>query len=80
MKGAERAKRERLGTLLKAARVSAGLTQRALAKRMPKRAHSFVAKIEQGQRRLYVEEFFEYARAVQVDPVEFMDTLSKELR
>ncbi len=45
------------------AREAAGLTQRELARRLD-RAHSFVGKIESGERRLNVLDFCDYAGAV----------------
>ena len=50
------------------ARTDAGLSQRDLAQRL-RRAHSFVAKNENGERRLDVVEFIEIAQAMRVDPV-----------
>ena len=52
--------------VLAEARVAAGLTQRDLAQRL-KRPHSYVAKIECGERRVDVVEFVEFARALKVD-------------
>lgn len=49
-------------------RREAGLTQRELAERL-KRPHSYVSKIETGERRLDVGEFVEIARALRVDPI-----------
>ncbi|MBI4575636.1 MAG: helix-turn-helix transcriptional regulator [Planctomycetes bacterium] len=49
-------------------RRSAGLTQRALAARLG-REHSFVARLELGERRLDVVEFYWLCGAVGVDPV-----------
>lgn len=53
--------------ILVEARAAAGLSQRQVAKRVG-RAHSYIAKIEAGDRRLEVAEFIELARALQVDP------------
>lgn len=53
------------------AREAAGLTQRELARRLD-RAHSFVGKIESGERRLNVLEFCDYADAVTI--LALMDT------
>jgi transcriptional regulator with XRE-family HTH domain len=50
-------------TVLAAARHEAGLTQRDLATLLH-RAHSFVGKIESGERQLNVLEFCEYANAL----------------
>jgi transcriptional regulator with XRE-family HTH domain len=52
--------------VLAEARLGAGLTQRDLAQRL-KRPHSYVAKIECGERRVDVVEFMEIARALKVD-------------
>jgi transcriptional regulator with XRE-family HTH domain len=48
-------------------RKAAGLTQRQLAERV-KRPRSFVSRIEQGERRLDVIEFYWICRACQVSP------------
>jgi len=50
-----------------AARAKVGMTQRELARRLG-RAHSFVGKIESGERQLNVLEFCELADALGVDP------------
>jgi transcriptional regulator with XRE-family HTH domain len=51
--------------------MQAGLTQRGLAERL-KRPHSYVAKIEGGERRVDVIEFAELARALRVDPLKLL--------
>jgi transcriptional regulator with XRE-family HTH domain len=53
-------------TVLAAARHEAGLTQRDLAALLH-RAHSFVGKIESGERQLNVLEFCEYANALGIN-------------
>ena len=63
-----------LCTVLTEARVQAGLTQRALAERL-KRPHSYVAKIEGGERRIDVIEFLELARALRLDPLDLLNEL-----
>lgn len=60
--------------LLIAARHKAGLTQRAVAKRL-KRPQSFVAKVEGGERRLDVLEFLDLLDAIQADPLKVMRSL-----
>jgi transcriptional regulator with XRE-family HTH domain len=60
-----------LCTVLTEARAQADLTQRELAERL-KRPHSYVAKIEGGERRIDVIEFAELARALRVDPLELL--------
>jgi transcriptional regulator with XRE-family HTH domain len=66
-------KRERayevLCEVLVNARNEAGLTQRQLAQKLG-RAHTFIAKVELGERRLDVIEFIDLARALRVDPIE----------
>ena len=52
---------------LVAMRKAAGLTQRELAKRL-NREHSFVARIEQGERRVDVVEFYWLCRACGAPP------------
>lgn len=54
---------------LATARVRAGITQRELARRLG-RSHSFVGKIESGERQLNVLEFCELADALKVNPRE----------
>lgn len=56
---------------LAAAREAAGMTQRELARRI-ERAHSFVGKIESGERQLNVLEFCDYAETLGADPVELL--------
>ncbi|ABL71903.1 helix-turn-helix domain-containing protein [Paracoccus denitrificans] len=52
---------------LKQARLDAGLTQTELAERL-KRPQSFVAKYENGERRIEVVELIEIADAIGADP------------
>jgi transcriptional regulator with XRE-family HTH domain len=52
----------------------AGLTQRDLAARL-KRPHSFVGRIEAGERRVDVIEFIEIARVMDVDPGQLFSKL-----
>jgi transcriptional regulator with XRE-family HTH domain len=54
--------------LLRRARKDAGLTQQALAEKL-RRPQSFVAKYENGERRIDVIEFVALARALDVAPV-----------
>ncbi|HEX7114703.1 MAG TPA: helix-turn-helix transcriptional regulator [Steroidobacter sp.] len=61
-----------LCAVLAEARSEAGMTQRDLAARL-KRPHSYVAKIESGERRVDVLEFIEMARAMRVDPVKLFE-------
>jgi transcriptional regulator with XRE-family HTH domain len=58
-------------------REKAGVTQRELARRL-KRAHSYVGRIEIGDRRLDVPEFIEWCELLGVDPREvFLRVLRK---
>ena len=58
---------EALTNWLKQARQDQNLSMRALAERMDK-PHSFVQKVEQGERRLDVVEYVWYCRKLGVDP------------
>jgi transcriptional regulator with XRE-family HTH domain len=62
--------------LLVTARKSAGLTQRDLADRL-KRPHSFIGRIEAGERRVDVVEFIEIARVLGADPHAILERLVK---
>jgi ribosome-binding protein aMBF1 (putative translation factor) len=61
-----------LVSVLVDARQKAGLTQRALASRL-KRPHSFVGRIEAGERRIDVVEFIEIARVLDLDPMKLFE-------
>jgi len=60
--------------ILVAARERAGMTQRDLAARL-KRPHSFVGRMEAGERRVDVIEFIEIARVLGADPKELFTKL-----
>ena len=62
----------------KHARKSAGLTQAEVAGRL-KRPQSFVAKYENGERRLDVLEFVAVCRAIEADAVEIVSELASGL-
>jgi transcriptional regulator with XRE-family HTH domain len=62
---------------LVAMREGAGLTQRELAAKLG-REHSFVGRIELGERRLDLVEFFWVCRACGCDPVETADRLMRQ--
>lgn len=57
-------------------RTNAGITQRGLAARLG-RAHSFIGKIESGERQLNVLEFCELADALGIDPRELFAKIVK---
>ncbi len=61
------ARHRALMTALKTGRQRVRMTQRDLARRLG-RSHSFVGKIESGERQLNVLEFCELADALGVDP------------
>jgi transcriptional regulator with XRE-family HTH domain len=65
--------------LLLAAREAANLTQRDVAARLEK-PQSFVSKYELGQRRIDVIEFFDIARALEIDPFELLHRLFSDIR
>lgn len=60
------------------ARKAAGLTQRDVAKAIGK-PPSFIAKIEQGERRLDLVEFIVIARALGVREVDLFKTICADL-
>ncbi len=59
-----------MGALLDA-RMNAGVTQRELARRLG-RAHSYVSRIELGDRRIDVPEFIQWCEMLSADPVDLM--------
>lgn len=58
----------RLTSALRDARASQGLTQAEVARRLDK-PQSFVAKYEQGERRIDVAELIAIAKALDIDPL-----------
>lgn len=62
---------DRFRRLLVEARKTVGLSQAELAARLS-RPQSFVSKIERGERRLDVVEFFEVAQALGIDAIQFL--------
>jgi transcriptional regulator with XRE-family HTH domain len=63
------ARHRALMAALTAARMKSGMTQRELARRLA-RSHSFIGKIESGERQLNVLEFCELADALKLNPKE----------
>ena len=66
----------KLRQLLIRRRLDLGLSQRALAERMDV-VHSFVGKVETGDRRLDIFEFIEYCRALDWDTSEVVRGLQE---
>jgi transcriptional regulator with XRE-family HTH domain len=62
-----------------ALRKKAGLTQRQLASRI-RREPSLVAKVELGERRLDLHEFFQLCRALRADPEVEAAQIMRELK
>ena len=58
-------------------RLDLGLSQRALAERMNV-VHSFVGKVETGDRRLDIFEFIDYCHALNWQPEEVLQSLQEE--
>jgi len=65
---------QNLVNILVEARGKAGMTQRDLAARI-KRPHSFVGRMEAGERRVDVVEFIEIVRVLGADPRELFGRL-----
>lgn len=63
---------------IKAARISADISQRELARRLEK-PPSFINKIELLERRLDILEFIAVARALGSDPVELLERVLSEI-
>lgn len=53
-----------------------GLTQRALGERLGV-VHSFVGKVETGDRRLDIFEFIEYSKGLELDPIVILKEIEK---
>lgn len=63
----KRTPRDRLASILKQRRTSAGLTQNEVAASL-KRPQSYVSKVESGKRKLEVTEFIGFCYAVKANP------------
>lgn len=59
-------------------RLDLGLSQRSLAEKMNV-LHSFIGKVETGDRRLDVFEFIEYCEALQLNAAEILQQLQQEI-
>lgn len=67
-----------LRQLLIRQRLDLGLSQRALAERMNV-VHSFIGKVETGDRRLDVFEFIEYCEALELNAADVLNQLQAKL-
>jgi transcriptional regulator with XRE-family HTH domain len=65
------ARHRRVMAALVEVRNTAGATQRELARRLA-RAHSYVSRIEKGDRRLDLPEFIQWCEVLGADPVEVL--------
>ena len=65
------ARHRRVMAVLAAIRTEAEVTQRELARRLD-RAHSYVSRIEKGDRRLDVPEMIQWCEVLGADPVNVM--------
>ena len=65
--------------LLRETRKKAGVTQAELAERLGNR-QVFVSKLERAERRMDVIDLFEYCEAADIDVVEFVRQLKRELK
>ena len=54
-----------------------GLTQRAFGEKLGV-VHSFIGKVETGDRRLDIFEFIAYCRGLDLDPVEVLQDIEKK--
>ena len=68
-----------LRAALREMRASAGLSQRDLAHRLTV-PHSWVAKVESGERRIDVVEFCWFASACGADPLAVFDRVTRKVR
>lgn len=62
--------------MLAALRTEAGVTQRELARRLQRR-HSYVSRIEMGDRRLDVPEMIQWCEVLGSDPVDVMKRIMR---
>ncbi|MGB6486528.1 MAG: helix-turn-helix transcriptional regulator [Steroidobacteraceae bacterium] len=70
------ARHRRVMVVLAAIRTEAGVTQRELARRL-NRAHSYVSRIEMGDRRLDVPEMIQWCEVLDSDPVDVMKRIMR---
>ncbi|MGF0540391.1 helix-turn-helix domain-containing protein [Agrobacterium sp. ES01] len=68
-----------LRAILRDARLNAGVTQQQLAEKLGK-PQSYVAKVEGGERRIDVNEFIAFARAIDIDPTTLFRSVLAKLK
>ncbi|TPG35577.1 XRE family transcriptional regulator [Roseomonas nepalensis] len=66
----------RIRELLVQHRIAMGLTQTELARAIG-RTQDFVSRIENGERRLMLEDFLDFANALSIDKVSFLAVLEE---
>jgi len=69
---------KKLISWLKSQREGQGLSMRELADKLGV-PHSFVGKIEQGERRLDVVEFLQYCKVLGISPLEGLKVIDSEI-
>lgn len=67
--------RQEAGQWLRSLREGHSLTQRDLAERIGLRYYTFISQIESGQGRIPSEQYEAWARALEMEPREFVKTL-----
>lgn len=65
---------QRVIKALREARIAKGVTQESLAQALD-RPQSFIAKVENGERRLDIVEFVHLARLLSIDPIRIIDNI-----
>ncbi|MFE8117982.1 MULTISPECIES: helix-turn-helix domain-containing protein [Enterobacterales] len=65
---------QRVIKALREARIAKGVTQESLAQALD-RPQSFIAKVENGERRLDIVEFVHLARLLSIDPTSIIDKI-----
>ncbi|GAA3591747.1 helix-turn-helix transcriptional regulator [Gibbsiella greigii] len=65
---------QRVIKALREARIAKGVTQESLAQALD-RPQSFIAKVENGERRLDIVEFVHLARLLSIDPISIIDNI-----
>ncbi len=69
--------RKQAGLWLKSRRCELGLSQRELAQRVNMEYYTFISQIEAGRGRVPSERFYDWSKALEMDPKEFAINLMK---